>query len=105
MHSTCKNNQWYFGMKAHIGVDVDSGLVHTVVGTAAHVADVTQTEKLLHHKEKEVYADAGYIGANKREELKNKNLKWRIAMKRTQVERIADNQLKEITQNVEQLKA
>lgn len=105
MHSTRKGQQWYFGMKAHIGVDVDSGLVHTVVGTAANVADVTQMEKLLHGKEHEVYADAGYIGANKREELKHKTLKWRIAMKRTQVERIVDGQLKEMTQKVEQLKA
>jgi hypothetical protein len=42
MHSTKKGNPWHFGMKAHIGVDADSGLVHTVVGTAANVHDVTQ---------------------------------------------------------------
>ena len=42
MHQTKKGNQWHFGMKAHIGVDADSGLVHTVFGTAAHVSDVTQ---------------------------------------------------------------
>ena len=48
MHQTKKGNQWHFGMKAHIGVDVASGLVHTVVGTAANEADITQTAALLH---------------------------------------------------------
>ena len=42
MHSSKKGNQWHFGMKAHIGVDADSGLVHAVRGTAGHVADVTE---------------------------------------------------------------
>jgi IS5 family transposase len=50
-------------MKAHIGVDADSGLVHTVVGTSANEADVTQTEHLLHGEEKDVFLDAGYIGS------------------------------------------
>jgi len=59
MHQTKKGNQWYFGMKAHIGVDAESGLVHTVVGTAANEADVTQTEHLLHGEEKDVFLDAG----------------------------------------------
>lgn len=47
MHQTKKGNQWHFGMKAHIGVDADSGLVHTVIGTAANVNDVTQAHALL----------------------------------------------------------
>src|SRR5690554_5898583 len=47
MHQTKKGKQWYFGMKAHIGVDAQSGLVHTVVGTAANVSDVTQAQALL----------------------------------------------------------
>ena len=51
MHQTKKGNQYYFGMKAHIGADAESGLVHSVVGTAANVADVTQVGKLLHGKE------------------------------------------------------
>ena len=55
MHQTKKGNQWYFGMKAHIGVDVESGLVHTVTTTAANAADVTQTEHLLHGSEVAVY--------------------------------------------------
>ena len=48
MHQTKKGNQWHFGIKAHIGVDADSGLVHTVIGTAANVNDVTQGHGLLH---------------------------------------------------------
>jgi IS5 family transposase len=51
MHQTKKGNQWHFGMKAHIGVDAESGLVHTVIGTAANVNDVTQAGALLHGQE------------------------------------------------------
>src|SRR5512137_282643 len=69
MHQTKKGNQWHFGMKAHIGADRDSKLVHTVVVTAAHVADITQTAALLHGQEQQVHADAGYIGVEKRAEI------------------------------------
>ena len=58
MHSSKKANQWHFGMKAHIGVDANSGLVHTVRGTAGHVADVTEGNALLHGEETVVHADA-----------------------------------------------
>lgn len=58
-------------MKAHIGVDAESGLVHRVVGTAASVNDTTQAEKLLHGEETDAWGDAGYHGVNKREELKD----------------------------------
>ena len=57
MHQTKKGNQWHFGMKAHIGVDAESGLVHTVIGTAANVNDVTQGHGLLHGDERIVFAD------------------------------------------------
>ena len=57
MHQTKKGNQWHFGMKAHIGVDADSGLVHTVTTTPANEADVEQIADLLHGKEKQVWAD------------------------------------------------
>ena len=60
MHETKKGNQWHFGMKAHIGVDADSGLVHTVIGTAANVNDVTQGHGLLHGEEAIVFGNAGY---------------------------------------------
>ena len=69
MHQTRKGQQWYFGMKAHIGVDVDSGLVHSVVGTAANVHDLTPVARLLHGAETHVHADAGYTGIEYREDL------------------------------------
>ena len=74
-HSVKKGNAWYFGYKAHVGVDKDSGLVHTVEVTAANEHDVTMTAKLLHGEEETVNGDSGYIGAEKREDaiLKNKN--------------------------------
>src|SRR5271170_5422142 len=82
MHQTKKGNQWYFGMKAHIGVDVASGVVHTMVGTAANEADINQTAALLHGQEEAVFADAGYTGANKRPELCERDISWNIAIKR-----------------------
>lgn len=81
MHQTMKGNQWHFGMKAHIGVDADSGLVHTVVGTAANVNDVTQAAALVHGEETDVFADAGYQGVAKREEAQGIEVNWHVAMR------------------------
>lgn len=81
MHQTKKGNQWYFGMKAHIGVDADSGLVHSVVGTAANVNDVTQAHALVHGEESDVFVDAGYQGVEKREDTQGIKAKWHVAMK------------------------
>ena len=81
MHQTKKGNQWHFGMKAHIGVDADSGLVHTVVGTAANVNDVTQAGALVHGEEADVFADAGYQGVAKREETQGIEANWHVAMR------------------------
>jgi len=81
MHQTKKGNQWHFGMKAHIGVDADSGLVHTVVGTAANVNDVTQAGALVHGEETDVFADAGYQGVAKREEVQGIQANWHVAMR------------------------
>ena len=74
----------HFGMKAHIGVDAQSGLVHSVTGTAANVADIAQTHALLHGQEKVVYADAGYLGIEKRAEIATggRALEWHVAAKR-----------------------
>jgi transposase, IS5 family len=83
MHQTKKGNQWHFGMKAHIGVDVASGVVHTLVGTAANEADINQTAALLHGQEEAVFADAGYTGADKRPELEDCDVDWNIAIKRS----------------------
>ena len=79
MHQTKKGNQWYFGMKAHVGTDAESGLVHTVIGTAANVNDVTRGHDLLHGEEDVVFADAGYQGAMKRPEATG--VQWHVAMR------------------------
>ena len=78
MHQTKKGNQWHFGMKAHIGVDAESGLVHTVIGTAANVNDVTQAGALLHGEETAAFGDAGYRGVAKRHEAQGPT--WFVAM-------------------------
>lgn len=67
-HSVKKGNTWHFGYKAHIGVDKDSGLVHTIKGTSANVHDVTMVPELLTGEETVVYGDSGYLGAEKRED-------------------------------------
>ena len=103
MHQTKKGNQWFFGMKAHIGVDAESGLVHTVTGTAANVADVTEMPNLLHGKERHVFGDAGYIGAEKRAAKRGR--KFWIAAKRSAVKAIDDTKLREITEQLEHAKA
>ncbi|MGE4341372.1 MAG: IS5 family transposase [Pigmentiphaga sp.] len=80
MHQAKKGNQWHFGMKAHIGVDM-TGIVHTVIGTAANVNDVTQAHSLLHGEEELVLGDAGYQGVEKREENRCLSVRWHIAMR------------------------
>jgi IS5 family transposase len=105
MHSTQKGKQWYFGMKAHIGVDAESGLVHTVRGTAAHVNDVTEGNSLLHGQEKEAFGDAGYQGIEKRPDAK-KGVTWHIAMrpgKRAALD--LDNERDALTDKIEKAKA
>ena len=106
MHQTKKGNQWHFGMKAHIGIDAQSGLVHTVVGTAANVSDITQTEHLLHGDEKDVFLDAGYTGAQKRDELKDLPVHWQIAMKRGKLKVVPEGSvLGKLLRQLESLKA
>ena len=105
MHQTKKGNQYYFGMKAHIGADSQSGLVHTVTGTAAHVADITETDKLLHGEEQVVFLDAGYTGIEKRAEVKEKKVKWLVAMKRGKLKAMPEDRLKTLTGQLERAKA
>ena len=80
MHSSQKGKQWYFGMKAHIGVDADSGLVHTVRGTSGNVADVVEGNSLLHGQETDAFGDAGYQGVDKRPDAQ-KGVTWHVAMR------------------------
>ena len=107
MHQTKKGNQWYFGMKAHIGADRDSKLVHTVVVTAANVADVTQTAQLLHGQETQVHADAGYTGVEKRAEIEAlaRTIDWQIACKRSLIKALSEGAEKEARKAVEKAKA
>jgi len=83
MAQTKKGNNYYHGMKAHIGVDAESGLVHSVEGTAANVHDVTQAHKLLHGEERMTFGDAGYQGVAKRDEVKaaHPSVEWQVAMR------------------------
>ena len=102
MHEVKKGNQWHFGMKAHIEVDADSCLVHTVIGTAANVNDVTQGHGLLHGEEEFVFG-AGYQGASKRPEATV--VDWHVAThpgKRKQQKHTPWSQL---TEKAEKLKA
>ena len=81
MHQTKKGKEWHFGMKLHIGVDADSGLVHSMRATAANVADVTAAQRLLHGEEREAYGDAGSGGVEKRPEQARSEVAWRVAMR------------------------
>ena len=92
--SVKKENDWHFGYKAHIGVDKDSGLVHTVVGTLANVHEVTQTENLLTGEEETVNGDAGYTGADKRETAivrnkQGKKIKFQINRRPSQLNKLS----------------
>jgi len=80
MKQSRKGQQWYFGMKCHIGVDVESGLVHTVKGTSGAVNDVIEANSLVRPSDREVFADAGYQGAGKRPDARN-DVIWHIAMR------------------------
>ena len=93
-HQVKKGNTWHFGYKAHIGVDKDSGLVHTVEATAANVHDVTQVPKLLTGEEEVVYGDSGYLGAGKREDatVRNKSgrkIKYKINRRPSQIKKLS----------------
>lgn len=109
MHQTRKGNQWYFGMKAHIGVDRDSGMVHTVVSSAANEADISKTAELLHGNEKQVYADAGYVGVEKRDEIQRADpeskIDWQIAQRRKPIREMEHGEEKERLMAQEKSKA
>ena len=93
-HQVKKGNTWHFGYKAHIGVDRDSGLVHTVEATSANVHDVVETSKLLTGEEVVVYGDSGYLGADKREDaiIRNKSgqkIKYKINRRPSQIKKLS----------------
>jgi hypothetical protein len=92
-------------MKAHIGVDAQSGLVHTLIGTAANVSDVTQAQGLLHGEEAAVFGDAGYQGVEKRAENAEVPVEWHIAMRPGKRRALPDTPLGELQERLEQAKA
>jgi IS5 family transposase len=105
MHQTRKGNEWHFGMKAHVGVDADSGLVHSLVGTAANESDVSQAHALLHGHEELAFGDAGYTGVASRDEMQGKSVKWHVALKRGKIKAMRDGALKELLIAAERTKA
>ena len=111
MHQTKKGNQWYFGLKAHIGVDKHSGVVHTLKTTAANVSDISQTPAMLHGQERDVWLDAGYVGVDKREDMQaalsanGQVVQWHIARRRKAIEKLPEGCQNRFVQAYEKLKA
>jgi IS5 family transposase len=105
MHQSKKGNQWYFGMKAHIGADAHTGLVHTVIGTAGNVSDISQAQALLHGEEQAAFGDAGYLGVEKRPESAGATVEWHVAEKRSKVKALAGTALGDLVAQVEHAKA
>jgi IS5 family transposase len=87
-------------MKAHIGVDVASGVVHTLTGTPANDADINQMAAVLHGREEAVFGDAGYTGADKRPEHADRNVSWNIAIKRSIIKALP-KRLRDLAEPVE----
>jgi transposase, IS5 family len=113
MHPTKKGNEWSFGMKAHIGADADSGAVHSLHTTPANESDVAHTHELLHGQETHVFADAGYTGVAKREEIVQAqadgkiraDVDWVVARRRSTITKMAEGTLKVLTQARERVQA
>jgi len=105
MHQSKKGNDWHFGMKAHVGVDMATGLVHTVVGTAGNVSDVTQAHALLHGREKVALGDAGYQGVAKREENAGNDVVWHTAMRPGKRKTLKKNKIGRAIEKLEKTKA
>jgi transposase, IS5 family len=105
MHQTKKGNQWHFGMKAHIGVDDESGLVHSVECTAANASDITQMHKLLHGEEDTVCGDSGYTGAENREDLRGVKARFLIAEKPSKLRMIRGKRDRAWAERWERMKA
>jgi IS5 family transposase len=105
MHQAKKGRQWYFGMKAQVGSDAETGLVHSVEGTAANVADVTVAHALLHGDENVVFADAGYRGVAKRPENQGNTIDWQVAMRPRERRALGESDIEQLRDRVERLKA
>lgn len=105
MHQTKKGNQWHFGMKAHIGADMDSGLVHSLVTTPANAADVTCAHALLHGEERLALGDAGYRGVDQRPENQGQAVQWEVALRPGQRRALPNTRAGRQAERIEQVKA
>ena len=81
MSSTKKGNQWYFGMKVHVGADVNSGLVHTVSVTPANVSDINQLPHLVREDDRAVFGDKGYVNNKLKRVARKAGLFWGVSLK------------------------
>ena len=81
MHQTKKGNQWYFGMKVHVGADVNSGLVHTVSVTPANVSDINQLPHLVREDDRAVFGDKGYVNNKLKRLVRKAGLFWGVSLK------------------------
>ena len=99
MHQTKKGDQWHFGMKVHIGVDAESGYVHTITGTPANVHDVTEAHNLVRKDDTEVYGDSGYTGLERREEIKDdphlSNIEYHINRRPSSIKKLLEEEQKQ----------
>jgi len=95
MHQVKKGNEWRFGMKTHIGVDAGSGLVHSMTVTPANKHDITETIKLIRDDDEVVYGDSGYLGIEKREEIKSdehlSSIEYRINRRPWKLPKVSEN--------------
>ena len=113
MHQTKKGNEWHFGMKAHIGADADSGLVHSLHVTPANESDVAHAHEVLHGDETQVFVDAGYIGVEKRPEILQAQgdgeirsaIEWNVAARRSKLNTMPEGPLKTLRKSLERVKA
>ena len=83
MHQTRKGKKWHFGMKVHIGVDADSGLVHTLRGTSANVADVHLLGELLHGGKESLYADSAYHSRHLKAQAEASGIEFNVSERAT----------------------
>jgi IS5 family transposase len=92
MHQAKKGNEWHFGMKAHIGADAGTGMVHSVSCTAANVPDIQEAHKLVREDDDFVNADAGYVGIERREEIRDSEhlsgIEWRVNQRKGKQRRL-----------------
>ena len=93
MRQTKKGNQWYFGMKAHIGVDAGTGYIHSVTATGANVHDLDEIANLVRDDDEVVYTDAGYQGVTKRPDITGdehrSKVEFRVAARKGKLAKMA----------------